>query len=83
MRSKKGAKFVPSKCTGMVKVVTHTSIFLGKLLYFSLPSPQFSAKNLLPLAMPRVHEGRLTIIFRELSWAMLVLSEVKDVPALK
>lgn len=44
---------------------------------------KFSAKNLLPLATPRVHEGRLTIIFRELSWAMLVLSEVKDVPALK
>ena len=27
VRSKKGAKYVPCKCTGVVKVVTHTTVW--------------------------------------------------------
>ena len=34
VRSKKGAKFVPCKCTGMVKVVTHTTVWRKVLIAF-------------------------------------------------
>ena len=36
VRSKKGAKFVPCKCTGMVKVVAHTSVCWNILIAFLL-----------------------------------------------
>ena len=34
VRSKKGAKYVPCKCAGMVKVVTHTTVCWKVLLAF-------------------------------------------------
>ena len=34
VRSKKGAKYVPCKCTGMVTVVTHTTVWWNVLMAF-------------------------------------------------
>ena len=34
VRSKQGAKYVPCKCTGMVKVVTHTTVWWKVLMAF-------------------------------------------------
>ena len=34
VRSKRGAKFVPCKCTGMVTVVTHTTVWWKVLMAF-------------------------------------------------